>query len=47
MTSDLINVVIGLGRGFHEGDALAPSELLPSLTLHLPPLLPVTLVTNQ
>ena len=46
-TSDLIDVVIGFGRGFHEGDALAPSKLLSSLSLHLPPLLPVTLVANQ
>ena len=45
-TSDLIDV-IGFGRGFHEGDALTLSKLLPSLTLHSPPLLPVALVANQ
>ena len=46
-TSDLIDVVVGFGRGFHEGDALALRKLLPSLTLHSPPLLPVALVANQ
>ena len=34
-------------RGFQKGDALALSKLLPSLTLHSPPLLPVALVANQ
>ena len=34
-------------RSFHEGDALALSKLLPSLTLHSPLGLPVALVANQ
>ena len=46
-TSDLINVVIGFGRGFQEGNALATSKLLPSLTLHSPLCHQVTLVANQ
>ena len=46
-TSDLINVVIGSGRGFQEGNTLAPSKLLSSLTLHSPLCLQVTLVANQ
>ena len=45
-TSDLINAVASLGRSFHEGDALAPSQLLPSLTLHSPLCFQVTLVTD-
>ena len=47
VTSDLINVVVGLGRGFQEGDALALCKLLSTVTLHNPLLFPVTLAANQ
>ena len=47
VTSDLINVVVGLGRGFQEWDALALCKLLSTVTLHNPLFFPVTLAANQ
>ena len=47
MTSDLINVVASLGRGFHEGDTMLFCKQLPSLSQHYPLLLQVALVANQ